>query len=150
MNTEIDILKATVVKLIKAGIPVFFGCDVGKFSDSALGIMDTDLYDINLGFNVTLGMSKSQRLQSGESVMTHAMVLTGVQIEGGKPVRWRVQNSYGESGGDKGYWLMTDKWMDEFVYQVVVSPQFVSKEIRDILKQKPHALPLWDPIGALA
>ena len=28
---------------IKAGQPVFFGCDVGKSSDS--GLMDTGLYD---------------------------------------------------------------------------------------------------------
>ena len=45
VNTEIDNLKATVVKLIKAGIPVFFGCDVGKHSDSTLGVMDLKLFD---------------------------------------------------------------------------------------------------------
>lgn len=136
--------------MLRAGIPVFFGSDVGKFSDSTLGIMDTDLYDFNLGFNVTLGMTKAQRLETGESAMTHAMVLTAVQVEGGKPVRWRVQNSWGETAGDKGYFVMTDKWMDEFVYQVVVSPQFVSKEVRDVLKQTPRVLSLWDPMGALA
>lgn len=38
-------MKSAVVKMIKAGHPVFFGCDVGKFSDSAKGIMDTALYE---------------------------------------------------------------------------------------------------------
>ena len=33
------------MQMIKAGHPVFFGCDVGKFSESQSGIMDTDLYD---------------------------------------------------------------------------------------------------------
>ena len=48
VNTEVDNLKATVVKLIKAGIPVFFGCDVGKHSDSTLGIMDLKLFDYDV------------------------------------------------------------------------------------------------------
>lgn len=36
--------------MIKAGQPVFFGCDVGKFSDTAAGIMDTALfeYEVNI------------------------------------------------------------------------------------------------------
>lgn len=31
--------------MIKAGQPVFFGCDVGKFSESAAGIMDIALFE---------------------------------------------------------------------------------------------------------
>jgi bleomycin hydrolase len=143
-------MKTAAIAMLRAGIPVFFGSDVGKCSDSALGIMDTDLYDFNLGFNIKLGMNKAQRVETGESAMTHAMVLTAVHIEGGRPVRWRVQNSWGESAGDKGWFVMTDKWMDEFVYQVVVDPKFVGKEVRDVLDQEPIVLPLWDPMGALA
>lgn len=143
-------MKAATISMLKAGIPVFFGSDVGKFSDSASGIMDTDLFDFELGFNIKLGLTKEQRLKSGESAMTHAMVLTAVHIENGRPIRWRVQNSWGESAGDKGWFVMTDKWMDEFVYQAVVDPRFVSKETRDVLKQDPIVLPLWDPMGALA
>ncbi|KAH8690003.1 putative bleomycin hydrolase [Talaromyces proteolyticus] len=150
VNVDMDIIKAGAIAMLRAGIPVFFGSDVGQFSDPASGIMDTDLYDFNLGFNITLGLTKEQRLKTGESAMTHAMVLTAVHIEGGKPVRWRVQNSWGDSAGDKGWFVMTDKWMDEFVYQVVVDPRFVSQATRDILKQDPIVLPLWDPMGALA
>lgn len=136
--------------MLRAGIPVFFGCDVGKFSDSSSGIMDINLYDYSLGFNIELKLNKAQRLRTKESAMTHAMVLTAVHVEGGKPVRWRVQNSWGESAGDKGWFVMTDRWLDEFVYQVVVDPRFVSREVRDVLKQEPIVLPLWDPMGALA
>lgn len=31
--------------MIQAGHPVFFGCDVGQFSDSASGVMDTALFE---------------------------------------------------------------------------------------------------------
>ncbi|KAF7559353.1 hypothetical protein G7046_g4796 [Stylonectria norvegica] len=153
VNVEMAALKVTCIKMLKAGIPIFFGSDVGKFSDSRSGIMDLDLYSYELGFNTSLlGMSKAQRLQTGESQMTHAMVLTAVHVDEatGKPVRWRVQNSWGSDAGDKGWFVMSDAWMDEFVYQAVVDPRFCSKEIRNVLKKEAVVLPLWDPMGSLA
>ncbi|TGZ84557.1 peptidase C1B, bleomycin hydrolase [Ascodesmis nigricans] len=150
VNVDMTTLKNAVIAMIKAHIPVFFGCDVGKFSTSAKGIMDTKLFDYELGFNVTLNLDKAQRLQTGESAMTHAMVLSGVHIVDGKPTRWRVENSWGDQSGEKGYMMMTDAWMDEYCYQAVVEPHFVDKEVHEVLKQEPIVLPLWDPMGALA
>lgn len=152
VNVQMSVMKAAAIAMLRAGIPVFFGSDVGKYSDSQSGIMDTALYDYSLAFNIDLNMTKAQRLMTSESAMTHAMVLTAVQVDGeGKPVRWRVQNSWGEDRGEKGFFVMSDQWMDQFVYQVVVDPKFVSKEVRDVLeKGKKRVLPLWDPMGALA
>ncbi|RMZ89538.1 hypothetical protein DV736_g3230, partial [Chaetothyriales sp. CBS 134916] len=150
VNVDIATIKLAAMRMLGAGLPVFFGSDVGKYSNSRSGIMDTKLYDYELAFNISLKLSKSQRLKVGESAMTHAMVLTAVQVEFGKTVRWRVENSWGDGAGEKGYFVMSDEWLDEFVYQVVVDPGFVSKEVRDVLKTEPLVLPLWDPMGALA
>lgn len=153
VNVDMATLKDACVKMLKAGLPIFFGSDVGKFSDRTSGIMDLGIIDYDLGFNTSLlGMSKAERLMTGESAMTHAMVLTAVHVdeETGKTVRWRVQNSWGTTPGEKGWFVMGDSWMDEFVYQAVIDPRFLSKEIRDVLKQKPTVLPLWDPMGSLA
>ena len=143
VNVDMDTMKKAAISMLKAGLPAFFGSDVGKFSDSQSGIMDPALYDYGLAFNISLNLSKSQRLKVGASAATHAMVLTAVQVEDGQSVRWRVQNSWGESAGEKGFFVMADKWMDEYVYQVVVDPNFVSKEVRDVLRTKPRVLPLW-------
>lgn len=123
---------------------------MGKFSDSSLGVMDTGLLDLKLGFNVSLGMNKAERLASGESSMTHAMVITAVHLENEKPVRWRVENSWGEAAGEKGWFVMTDRWMDEYTFQAVVDSNYVSGEVRSILTQTPKVLPRWDPMGVLA
>jgi len=49
--------------------------------------------------------------------MTHAMVISGVHLdpEGG-PVRYKVENSWGDTAGKEGYFIMTDEWFDEYVY----------------------------------
>ena len=153
VNVEMDVLKTACIKMLKSGMPIFFGSDVGKFSDNVTGIMDLDLIDYKLGFNTDLlTMTKAQRLMTGESQMTHAMVLTAVHIDEktGKSVRWRVQNSWGEDKGDKGWFVMSDAWMDQFVYQAVVDPRFVDRQVREVLKKTPIDLPLWDPMGSLA
>ncbi|EMD00653.1 hypothetical protein BAUCODRAFT_566432 [Baudoinia panamericana UAMH 10762] len=151
VNVDKGVQKQACIAMLKKGLPIFFGSDVGKYSDSAKGIMDTDLIDYSLGYDVSLGMTKAQRLQTGESMMTHAMVLTAVHLDrDGKPVRWRVENSWSDKAGTDGYFVMSDEWMDEFCYQVVVDPSVVSQSVRDVLKQKPKVLPLWDPMGALA
>ena len=82
-----------------------------SINTSISGIMDLELIDYELGFNVTLlGMDKASRLRTGESQMTHAMVLTGVHIDerSGETVRWRVQNSWGTDAGVDGWFVMSE------------------------------------------
>lgn len=153
INVPMETLKAVSVEMLRAGLPIFFGSDVRKFSNQKSGIMDLDLMDYEVGFNISLlGLDKADRLRTGESAMTHAMVLTGVHVDKktGASVRWRVQNSYGKDVGEAGWFVMTDRWMDEFVYQVVVDPRYLSKKVKDVLDKEPTVLPLWDPMGALA
>lgn len=45
---------------------------------------------------------------------------------------------------------MSDAWFDEYCYQVVTDPGFVSKEVLNILHKEPIVLPIWDPMGSLA
>jgi bleomycin hydrolase len=83
--------------------------------------------------------------------MNHAMVLTGVNVDDdGVPVRWRVENSWGDKGGDKGYMMMTDAWFDEYMYEVTVNKEYLTSELLAVLETEPVVLPPWDPMGALA
>ena len=120
VNVDIEDMKRAAIKSLKNNEAVWFGCDVGKMFHRDLGIMDVDLYDYESLFDTKFLMDKGKRLEYGDSLMTHAMLFTGVDIFKGKSTKWRVENSWGTKGGDKGYYQMSDKWYDEFNYEVVV------------------------------
>jgi len=150
LNLESDELRKYSIKSIKADDPVWFGCDVGKYFSREFGVMDLDLFNFDTFFGTDFPMSKSERLDYGDSVMTHAMVFTGVDIKNRKPVKWRVENSWGEDHGKKGYDIMSDSWFDEFMYEVVIHKKHLPAKIVKKYKSKPIALPPWDPMGSLA
>ncbi|KAI0298154.1 peptidase C1B bleomycin hydrolase [Multifurca ochricompacta] len=155
VNTEIENLKNAcnhLYQMLKAGQPVFFGCDVGQFSESSSGIMDTKLFEYENAFDISLSLSKADRLRTNESAMTHAMVISGVHLDpqNGKPLRYKVENSWGESSGEKGFFVMTDRWFDEFVYQVVVPKTLAPKELVKVFESSEKiVLPPWDPMVSL-
>lgn len=85
-----------------------------------------------------------------QSMMDHAMVLTGVDLVDGKPAKWKVENSWGPKVGEKGYFVMSDEWMDQYVYQIVVNKKYLSDELKADQAQEPIVLKPWDPMGTLA
>ena len=149
-NVEINELKKAAIKSIKNDEAVWFGCDVGKMFNRELGIMDMDLYDYEKLFDTKFKMNKASRLEYGDSAMTHAMLFTGVDLKRNTPTKWRVENSWGDKNGDKGYYLMSDSWFDEYNYEVVVDKKYLSNKTLEIFNREPHNLEPWDPMGALA
>ena len=149
-NVEINELKKAAINSLKNDEAVWFGCDVGKMFNRDFGIMDMKLYDYEKLFNTSFKMNKSTRLEYGDSLMTHAMLFTGVDIKRNKPQKWRVENSWGNKNGDKGYYLMSDDWFDEYNYEVVVDKKYLSNKILSIFNLEPKKLNPWDPMGALA
>ena len=95
-------------------------------------------------------MNKAERLDYGESLMTHAMVFQGVNLVNGKPNRWKVENSWSEKSGQDGFYIMTDEWFDEYNYQVVVNKKYMTEAQRQAYEQEPLPLKPWDPMGSLA
>lgn len=150
INVAMSTFKQLAVAQLEQGESVWFGCDVGQSSTRDSGIMSLDAYDMNDLFDVDFTMTKAERLDYGESLMTHAMVLTGVDLIDNHSTKWKVENSWGEKVGDKGFFVMSDAWMDEYTYQIVVRKEFLSPELQEVWKQEPTVLAPWDPMGALA
>ena len=107
-------------------------------------------YDYESFFGVNSDMDKATKLEYVDSQMTHAMLFTGVDIKNSKSTKWRVENSWGNKSGDKGYFLMSDEWFNEYNYEVVVDKKYLSKKILSMFDRNPIPLEPWDPMGALA
>jgi bleomycin hydrolase len=150
LNTTLDELKNATVKQLKAGEPVWFGCDIRFQTERKKGLMDPRVYLFDHSLETAFSLDKSARLLYGDSLLTHAMVFTGVNISNEKPGRWKVENSWGEDRGEKGFFVMSDSWFDEFIYQVVIHKKHLSPELIGQYAQEAIVLPPWDPIGALA
>jgi bleomycin hydrolase len=140
LNLEMEDFKALAVKQLEQGESVWFGCDVGQSSTRDSGIMALDAYDVEDLFDVDLTMTKAERLDYGESLMTHAMVLTGVDLIDGQAKKWKVENSWGEKVGEKGFFVMSDEWMDEYTYQIVVRKEFLTPEQLAAFEAEPTVL----------
>ncbi len=150
LNLPIEDLKKAASAQLHDDEVVWFGCDVGKMLNRKLGIMDTNLYDYTAALGIEVEMSKAEQLDYGDSLMTHAMVFTAVNVVDGKTVRWKVENSWGDKSGKEGWYIMSDKWFDKYMYQVVVNKKYLSKSQVEVLEQKPIELKPWDPMGSLA
>ena len=151
INLPMDRFKELAIAQMKAGETVWFGSDVGQVSDRQKGILATNVYDFTASMDINLTQDKAGRLDYSESLMTHAMVLTGVDLDAdGKPVKWKVENSWGDKVGQKGYFVASDTWMDEYTYQIVVRKDFLTAEELAAYEAEPQVLAPWDPMGALA
>ncbi len=151
LNVEMNRLKELAIAQMQAGETVWFGSDVAQSSNRKAGIMAEGMHDFTASMDIRLTQDKAGRLDYSESLMTHAMVLTGVDLdENGKAKKWKVENSWGEKVGNKGYFVASDAWMDEYTYQIVVRKEFLTAAELAAYEAEPLVLAPWDPMGALA
>jgi len=150
LNVEMDVMKDAAMRTIMDGEPVWHGCDVGKMMRRDLGLWDRDLYEYDRVYNSAFEMNKQDRLYFHNTLMTHAMLFTGVDVVNNRPRRWRVENSWGDDNGRKGFYVMNDSWFDEYMFEIAVRKSYLPEHLRQALDAEPIELPPWDPMGALA
>ena len=151
LNLPMDDLRDLTIRQLKDGRAVWFGSDVGQFSDRKGGYLTTDAYAVDELFSTEFPMTKEQRLDYGESLMTHAMVITGVDLDDeGRPIRWKVENSWGKDRGNDGFYVMSDEWFGEFSYQILLDRKYFTPEQAAAFDTEPIVLQPWDPMGSLA
>ncbi|MBR6918174.1 MAG: peptidase C1 [Clostridia bacterium] len=146
INLTSDELEELCLAQLRAGEPVWFGCDAGAYGARKEGVWDPD----SLNFEGVLGgvdfsMTKGDRLEFHDSFATHAMILVGVNFdENGKPERWKIENSWGDEVGKKGYFVCSEKYFKEFVYEAVIKKKFLSDRQKALLDTEALEVAPWE------
>ncbi len=146
LNLTLEEMEELTIKQLRDGEPVWFGCDSGAYGDREKGVWDQDSLDFSgiLG-GVDFEMSKGERLESHDSFATHAMIFVGVNFdENGRPDRWKIENSWGEAVGNKGYFVCSEKYFREYVYEVIVRKKHLSPAQLALLEGEPRRIQPWE------
>ena len=150
LNVDMDLMKDIAMRMLQDGMPVWMGCDTGKQMHRDKGVWDAELFDYASVYGAEFSMNKEDRLEYHQTAMTHAMLFTGVDLVEGKPRRWRVENSWDDKVGDKGFFLMNDSWFAEYMFEIAAPLSYLPEDLRKALDLEPVVLPPWDPMGSLA
>ena len=146
LNLSQEALEDLCIKQLKSGQAIWFACDAGAFCARKEGIWDPDSvqYEALLG-GFSTAMPKGKRLEYNGSSATHAMLLTGVHFDkDGKPDRWKIENSWGKDVGDKGYFVCSEAYFKEFVYEAVIDRRHFSPAQLAMLEKAPVVINAWD------
>ena len=150
LNVDMSLIKDIAASAMAQGEPVWFGCDVGQMMSNEFGLWDAHLFDLPAVYDTEFTLDKSDRLLYGETLMTHAMLFTGVDVLDGTTRKWRVENSWGSDKGKDGFYTMNDSWFDEYVFEIAAKREALPESLCEALGTPPIVLPAWDPMGALA
>ena len=149
LNLPMDDIAQLAIASIKGGSKMYSSYDVGKQLDRKRGYLDTENFDYGSLFGITFGMDKAQRIETFDSGSTHAMTLTAVDLnKDGKPVKWKVENSWGADNGFGGCFIMTDRWFRDYMFRLVVNKEYVPENLLREFDQKPVMVMPEDPLFA--
>ena len=147
VNLPMDDIEEMAISALKAGRKLYSSYDVGKMLDRKRGYCDTENFDYGSLFNTTFGMTKAERISTFDSGSTHAMTLTAVDLDKkGKATKWKVENSWGADWGQKGCLIMTDRWLREYMFRLVVPNEYVPAKVMKAYETQPVMVMPEDPL----
>lgn len=152
INVPIAVMKDCVKKSIKKKEALWFGSDVGKYSSSDLGILDPKTINYKHIFDIEMKIDKCSKLEYKDGQVSHAMVIKGFNQDKKQkyPDKYLVENSWGETTGENGNFVMSNEWFDDNVYMLVIDKNLISKDILyKANKSETIKLPFWSPFGKL-
>lgn len=146
INLPMEDIESIAIASLKDNNKMYSSYDLPQM-DRERGYMDVNLYDYATLFSTTFPMNKAERISTFESMSAHAMTLTAVDLDkAGKPLKWKVENSWGSTNGQNGCAIMTDEWFREYMFRLVVEKKYVPENILKIEKEKSVMISYDDPL----
>jgi bleomycin hydrolase len=151
-NVPTSTMRESVLRSIRANMPVPFAADVSRYMRSRDSRLDTDVhYEDILGF--TLTNSRKTLYENQMSGPNHAMLFVG--CNGRENPSYEVENSWGVNNTQFPYLSMTDDWFENFVGEIMIHkrllPHKTHRRYNSLLKKAVFTwYPFWDVLGNLA
>ncbi len=147
LNLPMEDIEQMAIASLKDGRKLYSSYDVAKQLDRKRGYADTENFDYASLFGTTFNMTKADRISTFDSGSTHAMTLTAVDLAAdGKPLKWKVENSWGGDWGQKGCLIMSARWFREYMFRLVVNKKYVSEKLLKAYEQQPVMVMPEDPL----
>ena len=147
INLPMDDIEQLAIASLKDGKKMYSSYDVAKMLDRKRGYGDTENFDYGSLLGTSFNMTKAERISTFDSGSTHAMTLTAVDLDkDGKATKWNVENSWGADWGQKGCMIMSDRWVREYMFRLVIDKKYVPETILKQYEQKPTMVTYDDPL----
>ena len=142
-----DDIEQMAIASLKDGKKMYSSYDVAKMLDRKRGYGDTENFDYGSLLGTSFNMTKAERISTFDSGSTHAMTLTAVDLDkDGKATKWKAENSWGADWGQKGCMIMSDRWVREYMFRLVIDKKYVPETILKQYEQKPTMVTYDDPL----
>ena len=142
LNLSPKEFQSLIIKQLKSNEPIYFYCSTTSKSIDGIWIDLMERYgDI---FDIDLKLDNNSVQKTNGLTNTHCMLITGANIIDNKITKWKIENSWGSEHGNKGYYVATNDWINNYVYRIVINKNILSSKQLDILKQDKIILEKWD------
>ena len=132
LNVSMQRMKDIVLSMLDEDEAVWFACDVGKDSfvsrdGDGTGHLVYNLLHRDSLFNIDTKQTKVERMETEESAATHAMVIVGYDRTD-EGLKFRVENSWGEKAGIRGYLVMDEAWFDNYAFEIIPKKKYLNAQ----------------------
>ncbi|NEG70510.1 C1 family peptidase [Bifidobacterium sp. BRDM6] len=148
LNLPLDVFRKAAVDQLKAGHPVYFCCDCHQFALRKEGYFSQDVVRVDQLYGTDFALDKADSLEYFESPSNHAMAITGVEVgDDGEPLRWKIENSWGEDNGEKGFYVASADWFDSFVNEIIIKKDYLDDKALAALAEPAVEIEPWAPLS---
>jgi len=138
LNVSKKNMKQLLLKQLKNNELVYFSSSTPNKIINGIWIDTFKRYGDIL--DIDLELTNNDILYSKETKGEHVMIFTGVKLKNNIPIKWKIENSWGEKEGNKGYFISDDDWVNKYVFNIIINKKYLSLKQRDILKSKPISI----------
>ena len=147
LNVPMTRMKTITLESLKSNESVWFGADTHQFLNKEICSFDIQAVGALKFLNISMDLDKEDRIEYNYSDIFHAMVITGANVDKKKVSYWQIINSWNNKEASEGYYNMSDKWFEEYGFEIVVLKKFLNANEKKILRTPPIIIEEpWDPL----